>query len=172
MTTAEFIKKYSIIERDGKVGTHQTITDKESFLQELTARKADILAYFAAEKAEQAAKEAATVEFYIVDWEAHLVSVDTRYDLEEQFAKIAASYNVSIETVRKGYVKETKTETTVDTVNDDAIYETARETGEPQVLRSYMSDGCLDNLEDCSFDAVTVWAMPDGRTKQTHTHCH
>lgn len=52
-----------------------------------------------------------------------------------------------------------------------AIYFTAKTTGKPQVLRTYQSTDCLDNLPDCSFDNVTIWAMPDGTEKQTHNHC-
>ena len=49
------------------------------------------------------------------------------------------------------------------------IRQLARETGEAQVLRSYMSE-CDDPEEQCSLDYVTVLAMPDGTTKTNRQH--
>ena len=51
------------------------------------------------------------------------------------------------------------------------IFDKAKATGEKQLLRSYVSNDCLDNLPDCSFDNVYIWAMPDGTEKKTHSHC-
>ena len=48
----------------------------------------------------------------------------------------------------------------------------AKTSGEKQVLYSYVSENCLDNLDDCSFDQVTVWIDEAGKTSQTHIHCH
>jgi len=50
-----------------------------------------------------------------------------------------------------------------------AIFDTAKETGEKQVLRSYATD-CNDPKEECSTDIITVYAMPDGSTKTDRTH--
>lgn len=52
------------------------------------------------------------------------------------------------------------------------IFDKAKTTGEKQLLHSYVSNECLDNLSDCSFDAVAIWAMPDGTEKKTHNHCY
>ena len=52
------------------------------------------------------------------------------------------------------------------------IYAEAKNTGKPQELRRYISNECLDNLVDCSFDSVVIYAMPDGTEKKTHNHCH
>ena len=50
-----------------------------------------------------------------------------------------------------------------------AIFETAKETGKKQVLKSWMEE-CNDPKEECSTDSVTLWAMPDGSKKTTRTH--
>ncbi len=49
------------------------------------------------------------------------------------------------------------------------IFDTARRTGQKQVLDSY-SDECNDPREECSLDQVTVYAMPDGSTKTVRSH--
>ena len=53
----------------------------------------------------------------------------------------------------------------------DAIFATARETGKRQVLNTRMEE-CDGSARDCSYDAVTTWAMPDGTTTTTRTHTH
>lgn len=50
-----------------------------------------------------------------------------------------------------------------------AIYEAARSTGDPQILDSRMSE-CDDPREECSYDHVTVYAMPDGTTQTERQH--
>lgn len=50
-----------------------------------------------------------------------------------------------------------------------AIFTQARETGERVALRTYMVE-CDDPREECSWDAVTVWAMPAGARKETRIH--
>jgi hypothetical protein len=50
-----------------------------------------------------------------------------------------------------------------------AIFTKAKETGERQLLEKYMDD-CNDPEEECSTDAVTVWAMPDGSRKTNRQH--
>lgn len=52
----------------------------------------------------------------------------------------------------------------------DAVFEKARQTGQKQVLLTYMDD-CDDPREECSTDFITVYAMPDGSrtTKRQHT---
>lgn len=65
--------------------------------------------------------------------------------------------------------KQAKSQSTA--ANREQIIDKAKATGEKQLLKSYVSDYCLDNLSDCSFDNVSIWAMPDGTEKQTHNHC-
>jgi hypothetical protein len=48
----------------------------------------------------------------------------------------------------------------------------AKATGKKQKLSSWVSNQCLDNLDDCSFDHVTRWIDADGKVTQTHQHCH
>jgi hypothetical protein len=52
----------------------------------------------------------------------------------------------------------------------DAIFETAKNTGEKQVLRGYTCN-CNDPSEECSVDMVTEYAMPDGTIKTIRNHC-
>jgi hypothetical protein len=52
-----------------------------------------------------------------------------------------------------------------------AIFEKAKETGKKQELKSYMV-GCDGSVEECSFDCITAWAMPDGTTTKMRTHCY
>ena len=51
------------------------------------------------------------------------------------------------------------------------IFETAKVTGEKQILNSYIDD-CDGSVYDCSFDNINIYAMPDGTTISTRTHCH
>lgn len=53
-----------------------------------------------------------------------------------------------------------------------AIFAEAAATGKKQVLDSWVTDECTENLSECSFDAATLWALPDGTTKTTYSHCH
>lgn len=50
-----------------------------------------------------------------------------------------------------------------------AIFNKAKETGEPQLLRQWM-DKCNDRNEECSVDNVYEYAMPDGTTKIERYH--
>lgn len=53
-----------------------------------------------------------------------------------------------------------------------AVFATAKATGEKKVLITGTCD-CHDPKEtECSFDNFTVWAMPDGTTTKTYTHCY
>ncbi len=51
----------------------------------------------------------------------------------------------------------------------EAVFRTARETGERQVLGSWM-DECNDPTEQCSLDSCTEYAMPDGSTRVERMH--
>lgn len=53
----------------------------------------------------------------------------------------------------------------------DAIFTQARETGKPVVLKRY-SDDCDGSEAECSLDSVTVYAMPDGSTKESRIHTY
>lgn len=54
-----------------------------------------------------------------------------------------------------------------------AIFAKARETGQRQVMDSWVTDRCMNrNEDDCSFDTAYQWAMPDGTTRVTYTCCY
>jgi len=54
----------------------------------------------------------------------------------------------------------------------DAIFAKAKATGEKQVLDNWVTRECTENQDDCSFDAATEWALPNGSVKTTFSHCH
>lgn len=51
----------------------------------------------------------------------------------------------------------------------DEIFDTAKKTGEKQLLRTFSIE-CQDPREECNTDIVTVWAMPDGSKTETVNH--
>ena len=53
----------------------------------------------------------------------------------------------------------------------DAALAEARRTGKPVSLVTWMEE-CDGSARDCSMDAVSKWAMPDGTTKVTRTHTY
>jgi len=58
----------------------------------------------------------------------------------------------------------------VDNENKEkAIFETAKQTGEKQVIESYSVE-CSDSNEECDLDIITVYAMPDGTKKTVRNH--
>ncbi|PRR85518.1 hypothetical protein [Clostridium luticellarii] len=52
---------------------------------------------------------------------------------------------------------------------EKAIFQKAKETGEPQELSRILAE-CNDPDEDCSLDIVYTMAMPDGTTQQKRQH--
>jgi hypothetical protein len=86
----------------------------------------------------------------------------------KQEGQIIAEYKAAVE-AKKAKAKAEKEEKQAE---KDAIFAKARSTGEKQALRQWMTEGCTENLNDCSFDSAVEWAMPDGTTKITYTHCH
>lgn len=50
-----------------------------------------------------------------------------------------------------------------------AIFAQARQSGERVALRT-RGVVCSDPMEECSWDIITVWAMPDGTQKETQIH--
>jgi len=48
----------------------------------------------------------------------------------------------------------------------------ARETGEPQVLRRWITDECMKGQRDCSFDQAVERVFPDGHTEVTYSCCY
>ena len=52
-----------------------------------------------------------------------------------------------------------------------AKFAEALASGKPVVLRKWMTAECTENLSDCSFDAASEIALPDGKTETTYTHC-
>jgi hypothetical protein len=51
----------------------------------------------------------------------------------------------------------------------EQAFQRARDTGEPQVLDTYMAE-CDDPEEQCSLDHVTLLAMPNGKRKEERLH--
>ena len=52
-----------------------------------------------------------------------------------------------------------------------AKFAEALASGKPVVLRKWMTAECTENLSDCSFDAASEIALPDGGKKIVYTHC-
>lgn len=55
---------------------------------------------------------------------------------------------------------------------EEDIKETAKKTGQKQILKTYMTQECARKNHDCSFDAVTEYIMPDGTKKVIYTCCY
>lgn len=181
------IKKFGITlamqngEEALRIPSYKKPTSKQ--LAEIKSAKPEIIAELkrreAEKKAEREAKEKATVTFVVTGWESHEVSVDTRYDIDEQLRKIADCYSddMTFESAKKAYEKAIekeaeKAEKKAKAENEkEAVFAKAKATGEKQILRKYM-DECDGTAYECSCDAVTVYAMPDGSTTQTRTHTH
>jgi hypothetical protein len=76
--------------------------------------------------------------------------------------------SVAQKEIEEKIVKEKKIEVEAE-AKKAIIFEAAKTTGTKQVLSSY-GDDCNDPREECSYDQITVWAMPDGTTKTTRQH--
>jgi hypothetical protein len=63
--------------------------------------------------------------------------------------------------------KEAKKAEKVD--KEKVIFETAKKTGEKQVIESYSVE-CNDPHEECDIDIITTYAMPDGTKKTVRNH--
>lgn len=74
---------------------------------------------------------------------------------------VMAAYNKIIE--KRNAKKAAKQE------EKDKIFAKAKETGEKQVIETYTVE-CNDPDESCDVDIITVYAMPDGTTKETQNH--
>lgn len=187
MTINEMIKNFNLSigmyngEEALKINSSKKPTKKQ--VEEIRAVKHEVMAEIkrqeSEKKAEREAKEKATVTFLVIGWESHEVSVDTRYDVDEQIRNIASYYSedMTYESAKKAYEKAIEKEAekieqkAKAESEKEAIFATAKATGEKQVLRKYM-DECDGTAYECSYDAVTVYAMPDGSTAQTRTHTH
>jgi len=75
-------------------------------------------------------------------------------------------YSQALEYVRPA-IEAKLAEVNAEKVHTTQIFAEAARTGKPVVLRRYTTE-C--NLEDCSMDNITVYAMPDGKTKTTQSH--
>lgn len=185
MTAQEMIKKFDIsgisTDENGveRFRVYGKPTAKE--VAEIRANKSEIISYMKAEqeakKQEQAAKKEATVTFWVVGWESHEISIDTRYDIDEQLKKEAAYYSndMTYESAKAAYEKaiainaDAEVKIAEVAAKKTSIFATAKATGEKQVLRSYMDD-CDGSVTECSTDHVTICAMPDGSTTEVRTH--
>ena len=185
MTIQEIIKKFRIdsvsVNSEGKEGFMFYGKASAAEIAELKEKKEEIVNYLkakeAAEKLEREEREKATVTFMIIGWESHEVSVDTRYDIDEQLKKIAEYYSndTTYEAVKEAYENtliknaEKEAKRAENKAKENAIFAEAKVTGEKQILTSYMDD-CDGSVVECSTDYVTVYAMPDGSTTRTRTH--
>lgn len=177
MTASELIQKFNISIGTNNGNTGLKIYNKPNAAQfdEIKAKKAEIFELLEAEIAEKEAKRKATLTFYITGWESHEVSVDTRYDIEEQLKEIAEEYHndTTLELVKRDYNKavadiaDKKAEADALKAREDEIFAKAQATGTKQVLRTYMAD-C--DWPDCSVDQITEYAMPDGSISVIRTH--
>lgn len=187
MTITEMIKKFGITlamqngEEALRIPSYKKPTSKQ--LSEIKAAKPEIIAELKKreeeERIEREAKEKATVTFLVVGWESHEVSVDTRYDIDEQLRKIAEYYSndMTFESAKEAYEraiekKEEKVENEAKAENEkEAVFAKAKATGEKQVLRKYM-DECDGTACECSYDSITIYAMPDGSITEKRVHTH
>lgn len=53
----------------------------------------------------------------------------------------------------------------------DAIFEKAKTENKKQILDTYVTGTCFNPNEDCSFDTVTKYALPNGKTEVQRQHC-
>ena len=185
MTAQEMIKKFEIggvyMDENGEERFRVYGKPTAKQIAEIKANKSEIISYIKAEQEakmlEQAAKKAATVTFWVVGWESHEISVDTRYDIDEQLKKEAAYYSndMTYESTKAAYEKAVAVNADVEVkmaevaAKKASIFAAAKATGEKQVLRSYMDD-CDGSVIECSTDHVTIYAMPDGSTTEIRTH--
>lgn len=54
----------------------------------------------------------------------------------------------------------------------NALLAKAKETGEKQVVKTWMTSRCMGKASDCSFDSATEYATPDGEIRIEYRHCH
>lgn len=52
-----------------------------------------------------------------------------------------------------------------------SIFDKAKETGTKQELKRFSED-CNGEVDECSFDYIITYAMPDGSKKTERIHCH
>jgi len=151
----------------------------------IKANKAEIVEFIKntenAFRQEKEDEKAATVEFYTGGWESHKVSVDTRKDLDEQFAQIASRYpnDCTAESVKEDYKKQigeiVETEfkkaekESAEAENEAKAFSEAKLTGEKQIIKKYVAE-CNDPKEECDQDIVIIYAMPDGMKKTERNH--
>jgi hypothetical protein len=99
---------------------------------------------------------------YVTDWGYH-VPDKTVQTLGETF-----TYPAAVEYMRPAQ-EATAAKKTEALAKIAAAYAEAKATGKPAVLATWMED-CDGSVPDCSTDAVTKWAMPNGTTKITRIH--
>lgn len=52
------------------------------------------------------------------------------------------------------------------------LFATAKTTGKPQVISTWMTSDCMNGSHDCSFDTAHKLVMPDGTIKTEYTCCY
>jgi len=52
-----------------------------------------------------------------------------------------------------------------------AIFAKAKAENKPQELERWITEECIENLDECSFDSAVEFAMPDGTRSIQYSHC-
>lgn len=105
MTIQEIIKKFQIEINGENIKCYGKPSQSE--ISEIKENKAEIISFILAEAKEEDAKEKATITFTVGGWESHEISVDTRFDIDEQLRKAAKYYSndMTFESAKEAYGK-------------------------------------------------------------------
>ena len=179
MTVEQMIRKFQITLQ----GEQIRVMGKPSAAEivEIKAAKPEIVAAINAAKIEAEQTKKATFEFTIFGWESHKVSIDTRKNIDEQLARIAAYYpdDTTLDQVKADYLaaingnEEKAVKAEAKKVAEESrvqeVFATAKATGTKQMLSHKIVD-CDGSAIDCSMDTLTTYAMPDGTTTTVRWH--
>ena len=99
-----------------------------------------------------------------------------RTSIEVDPVCVAYITHAEFDAIQEGIALEAKKDMDAKQADKDrltAIFTKAMETGQRQVLKSWVTDRCMNRHDDdCSFDNAYQWAMPDGTTRITYTCCY
>ena len=179
MTIEKLIEKYNIklAEQNGQEMITVNQAPKPAEVAFIKEHKAEIIELLKKQNAEREAKriadEEARVEFVLVGWQTHRALIDTRKNINEQLQKIAenvAGDMITPEMVKTAYAEAIEKKTTaIDIVAEAEALETAKATGIKQIIKKYNA-ACNDPRYECTFDIITIYAMPDGTRIEKRTH--
>ena len=186
MTMDQFIAKANPFlpggENEGKVGIRGKIApaDLPACRQFIADHRAEIIARLNADMAaqdaqakEQAARAAASVQFYSTGFESHDISIDTREDIDAQLRSLADyhSNDCTYDSLKADYERALAKRSTASAEKQAeegriaAVKAKAAETGEKQPLHVVRSR--RETSYDTVYVTTTTWAMPDGTTTKT-----